>query len=563
MTWGMGRIIALAAAALLAAAPLCRAGTDIYGIDIDVALRRDGTALVKETWDVKVSGITEWYLVRENLGDIEISGLKVREGDRDFLDEGAWDVDRSIRRKTFRCGIVEKYDGCEICWGVGSDGRHVFTVSYEMSNAVKSLQDYDMLHLQLVSPGLSSLPEQVRASVSAPVQLDTAVARIWGFGYHGTSGFENGKAVFEAAEGLEDGGSLIVLLRFDKGIFESGSVQDRPFEEALGTALEGASFSERSFWDKLYDFFLAICAILTLFLIPVLAVVKTLSGGGDGKPGKHRIRKFLGKKPSDILWCRSIPFGADLLKCNYIAQNAGLNGGKRTLSASLILKLLQDGYLTVRKDADGKIEIMFSESADTSRLSPGAAKLLSMMREASGEDKVLQDKEFSRWAKKHGSRVSRWAKESMKEGKTGLEKSGDLDGKKLTAAGKENAWQLVGFKKYLQDYTLLKERHTEEVVLWRDYLCLAALFGIAKEVAKELKNINPEAFEQSIGYDYGTMDTILYTTSRLSLAITNTLDARSLSGSGGSTGSFGGFGGSSSFGGGGGFSGGGFGGGGR
>ncbi len=557
-----GRVIGLAAAALLAAAPLCLAGTEIYGIDIDVALSRDGTALVKETWDVDVSGITEWYLVRENLGDIEISGLGVREGDRDFLNEGAWDVDRSIRQKAFRCGIVDKSDGCEICWGVGSDGRHVFTVSYAMSNAVKSLQDYDMLHLQLVSPGLSSEPERVRVSICAPVQLDTSVARIWGFGYHGTSGFEDGKAVFDAPAGLEYDGSIIALLRFDKGIFESGSVQDRPFEEALNTALEGSSFSSRSFGDWLYDLFLTIMGALTVFIVPVLIIWKGISGEGSGKPSSLRIRRFLGRKPNEIVWCRSIPFGADLLKCNYIAQSAGLNGGDRTLSAALILKLLQDGYLTTRKDADGKIELMFSEGADTSHLSPTAAELLSMMREASGKDNILQDKEFSRWAKRHGSKVSRWTKRSMKDGKAGLEESGDLDGSKLTAAGKEKAWQLVGFKKYLQDYTLLKERHTEEVVLWRDYLCLAALFGIAKKVAKELKDINPEAFEQATGYDYGTMDTILYTTSRLSLAITDTLNARSLSGSGGGS-SFGGFGGSSSFGGGGGFSGGGFGGGGR
>jgi hypothetical protein len=549
------RIIGLAAAAFMAAAPLCFADTDIYGIDIDVELRRDGSALVTETWDVRVSGITEWYLVRGNLGDICISDLQVSENGQQFINEGEWDIDRNIRQKAFRCGIVEKSNGCEICWGVGSDGPHVFTVSYSMSNAVKSLEDYDMLHLQLVSPGLSSEPERVRVSISAPVQLDTTVARIWGFGYYGTTGFENGKAVFDAPDGLEYEGSVIALLRFDKGIFESDSEQDRPFEEALDEALEGSSYFEEdvSFWEVL--------AGLVSWLFGLFIVIAGIAAGASssGKPSGWQIKRFLGKKPKDIGWCRSIPFDADLLECNYVAQNAGLNEGKKTLSAALILKMLQDGYLLTQKDNKGKIEFLFNDSADTSKLSPSAQRLLEMMREASGSDNILQDKEFSRWAKKNPLKVSKWTKEALKIGQSGLAAGGYFYGKSLTAKGKEKACELVGFKKYLEDFTLLGERHTEEVVLWKEYLCLAALFGIAEKVAKELKDINPEAFEEVIGYDYATMNTILFNTRRLSEAITNSIAAQEASRSGSS----GGFGGASSFGGGGGFSGGGFGGGGR
>ena len=549
------RITGLVAAAFMAAAPLCFADTSIYGIDIDVALRKDGTALVTETWNVKVSDITEWYLVRSNLGDIRISGLKVSENGQQFTNEGLWDIDRNIRQKAFRCGIVEKSNGCELCWGVGSDGPHVFTVSYSMSNAVKSLEDYDMLHLQLVSPGLSSEPERVRVSISAPVQLDTTVARIWGFGYYGTTGFENGKAVFDAPDGLEYEGSVIALLRFDKGIFESLSIQDRPFEEALDEALEGSSYFEEdvSFWEVL--------AGLVSWLFGLFIVIAGIAAGASssGKPSGWQIKKFLGRKPKEIGWCRSIPFDADLLECNYVAQNAGLNEGKKTLSAALILKMLQDGYLLTQKGSGDKIEFLFNDSADTSKLSPSAQRLLEMMREASGSDNILQDKEFSRWAKKNPSKVSKWTKEALKIGQTGLAANGYFYGKSLTAKGKEKACELVGFKKYLEDFTLLGERHTEEVVLWKEYLCLAALFGIAEKVAKELKDINPEAFEEVIGYDYATMNTILFNTRRLSDAITNSIAAQEA----GSSGSSGGFGGASSFGGGGGFSGGGFGGGGR
>ena len=52
--------------------------TRVPDVDISVRLGRDGSALIREVWSVDVDEGTEWYLVRKNLGDIEISGLRVR-----------------------------------------------------------------------------------------------------------------------------------------------------------------------------------------------------------------------------------------------------------------------------------------------------------------------------------------------------------------------------------------------------------------------------------------------------------------------------------------------------
>ena len=66
----------------------------IRDIDINVFLAKDGTATVKEVWDVTAAGFTEWYLVRSNLGDIVIDNLRVSdENGREFVNEGEWDVE--------------------------------------------------------------------------------------------------------------------------------------------------------------------------------------------------------------------------------------------------------------------------------------------------------------------------------------------------------------------------------------------------------------------------------------------------------------------------------------
>jgi uncharacterized membrane protein len=56
--------------------------------------------------------------------------------------------------------------------------------------------------------------------------------------------------------------------------------------------------------------------------------------------------------------------------------------------------------------------------------------------------------------------------------------------------------KLIGLKKYLTEYSVIKERYPIEMVLWGKYLVFASLFGIADKVSKEFKD---ELLKQ--GYD--------------------------------------------------------------
>ena len=145
---------------------------------------------------------------------------------------------------------------------------------YVMTRAVKSLQDYDMMHLQVLSPGLSSPPEHVKVRVNRDeIQLDTTNTRIWGFGFAGRSAFEeDGTIVFESEGPLDTEDSVILLLRFDKGHFSSPSVQDRPFQEVLDRAMEGADFGSDEEKDPIATgiaFFFTSLFVWFAFLRPI------------------------------------------------------------------------------------------------------------------------------------------------------------------------------------------------------------------------------------------------------------------------------------------------------
>ena len=537
----------------------------VRDVDIEVTLYKTGIALIHEKWDVNTGDeITEWYLPRENLGDIEILNFTVLSDKQELSDDGEWDVDRSRKQKAGRFGIVHKRNGVELCWGVGEYGDHVFEPLYIMTNVVKTLDDYDMLHMQFVTDELAAPPQHVRVTIRPSddlgVQLDTSNTRAWGFGYVGTVTFVNGGIVFESSEPFRYKSSVISLLRFDKGIFDSPSVQDRDFSDVLSLAMSGADFGEGSD-DEDDDMASDIAAFFTM-LVMYLAGRK-LVRKASGKVSRRDKKKILGTTPESVGWCRDIPFDGKLVAADYTLTRLGEDRKKNALASAEILRMIYNGYLHVSKDAEGKVEISFSRAKEGMEpLDPVASDLWNMMLEASGDDRVLQDKEFSKWSKRNTKRLYNWTNKISTTGASELRSNGWMAGSSYSTSGQEQARNLLGFRKFLQDFTLTGERETLEVHLWQEYLVFGALLGVAEKVARQLKDIDPVLFEKTVGYDYGTFNTVLVHMDSLSRSITNAsvMGAPSTSYSGGSSG---GFGGHSSFGGGGGFSGGGHGGGGR
>lgn len=559
---------------LLTALPLAAREQKVRDIDIKVVLSRNGTALIHERWNVDTGDrITEWYLVRSNLGDIEITDFSVTDDVYGALrDDGEWDVDRTLQQKKGRYGIVHKRNGVELCWGIGSYGEHVFDASYKMTRAVKSLNDYDILHLQLVSPGLAAPPLHVRVTIEIRTpqcfQLDTTSTRVWGFGFDGRSGFEKGRVVFESTGPFDTEDSVIALLRFEKGLFDSPSVQERDFEEVLAVAMTGADFHDSDTGDEEDDTTSTLAALVTL-IIMYFAFIRPFFRLFSNKPRKADIRRVIGiSNPKAVDWWREIPFGQDLDAAEYTLDLIEKQRRKGGHPLALILRMIHQGYLQVNRELEGQAEIRFTER-DPGGLDETARELYRMLKEASGSNRVLEDKEFSTWAKAHDKRVYRWSTQVATRGRERLQAQGCGTPPIYTREGQVEARRLLGLRKFLSEFTLIDQREAFEAGLWKEYLVYGALFGIADRVARQLKDIDPRLFEETFHCDYASFGSAITLSeslaSSLRAAASSGAPVSSYSSSGGSSsgGSSRGYGGSTSRSGGGGYSGGGRGGGGR
>lgn len=536
------------------------AQNSVHDVDITVTLATDGSAQIREVWDMILSRGTEIYLSRENLGDIRIQNLTVSdETGATYKTDRGWDTERSFERKRGHCGLNSVANGYEICWGIGEYGHRTYTVEYTLTNLVKSLDDCDMIHYMFYTPN-DFRAEHVKVTLEKPGFVMDTLTRIWAFGFDGYIWREDGKVIAESENPLGGSHDIIILMRFDKGTFESKSVQERPFQVVLDRALEGADEPDSPLpkWkDNLYTvlgaiFFFGLC------LLPFMPLVIRIVQKRAAKKNAFGTTRL-----SDIDWSRELPYAGDILMNYYVISNSSdLNAKKNSVASAMILHMLQTGCLEATRDlGTGKVDIHFKPDSQEGfkHLNEPETKLWSLMYEASGENHILEEKEFSKWARSHNGTLVKWTRSVCSGGLDGLRSGGYYKSGKYTDPGRTENRKIVGFKKFLEDATLIKQRTTPEVTLWKEYLIMASLFGIADKVAKELKDIDPVVFEQACSMGYTDMARVIHLSNSYANVLRQYATPPASSYSGGSLGGFSrsGGGGRSSFGGGGGFSGGG------
>ena len=540
----------------LVAVPLC-AGSDVDSLRINVELLDDGAAVVTETWRIDVSGdISEWYLVADNMGRMTISDLQVHdETGNEYFNEGEWDVNRSRAQKAGRCGLVTKSDGYEICWGVGSSGWHTYTVQYLLSGLVKGHEDMDGFNHMFVARDLGSSPQSIILTIRRPgLTLTSENTKVWAFGFRGEIHVENGEVTARTTEPFTKRSAMIAMVGFEKGMFHPALTEDRTFGEVREMAMEGSDYREpdeeedSGFW---YGLLIGLGMVLAIF-VSLKVIIKTI----------RRKRELLGGRMRDVAWFRDAPLNGDLKRSSNIllAFSGNTMQERQNLIAAYITRLFYKGAFEIvpqpgKQNPLMRIRTFEIDGAKDDYTDTGLeAELYSFIKEAAGEDGTLQKNELKRWADSHGKRLYDWCQRALSGATT------------IWTIKPEEARQVFGLRRYLKDFTMIKDRGVVEVRLWNNYLVFASLYGIADQVMKDFRKVCPEYFKLSSAaqlLDNDMTNLVIWnminmTSRNFNTAAVTYEASRSNSGS-----SWSGGGGMSSWGGGGGFSGGGCGGGGR
>ena len=533
---------------LLASATSLSARPFLHSLDIRVVLSRNGDAHITETrvMDIDSEG-TECYIGLGNMGGSEVRDLQVSdENGLEFTNIGSWDVDRSRDWKAGKCGIVYKHNGYELCWGLGESGSRTYTTRYVITSLVHAYPDADAIRHVFLDQDVSPKPDIARLSIEAEdsTLFSEENCGIWGFRFGGELSFEDGKIIVHNTEPFDYRGALYIMVRFDKGMFEPTIQEDDTFEHKKELAFEGSDYTsddeEWTWEDTLILLFLA----LSFFVVPVIGLVWYFLY-------VWRARKKVNK---DLLWYRDIPLNGNLQQANdMLNAYKYLGTDYNNLLSACILKLINMGAISIEETLNrkGKTEQNFvihelKNQGDQPLL---LRKIHSMFKAAAGDDTVLEPKELRSFMRSSKNESITDSFINTLHTKTSISNYKErLD----------DVRQVFGLKKFLKEFSLLDERHVNEVSLWKDYMIYATLFGIADQVIKDMKKINPEYFNMDqVAAQMANDHTlpVIYSTlhSGTSRAVANKAARESRASGGGGHSSWGG--------GGGGFSGGGFGGG--
>ena len=540
----------------------------IESIDMDIYIDSNGNAHVTETWKTYLGEGTEGYKPYYNLGESTITDFTVSDGTRTYTSLDYWDVNASFSEKAYKNGIVEKSDGVELCWGISVYGHRTFTLKYTINNFIyKTSDNYQLLYWTLVPYELSSKPGQVSIKIHADNYFEDTLD-VWGYGnYGGTAYVYDGVIEMNSDGELDSDEYMTILVKFPEDTFNvTTNNLDMSFDEYKEMADEGAEKYKKS----IFEILAGIITIIFSFGIQAFIWIMVIIGIRDSikypKCGTKKL--YFGKEGKNLTkkydYYRDLPCNKDIFRAYWVANSYGLIKKKEDFLGSILLKWTKENIVKIEKKETG---IVFKKEdttivfVDKEKLTTEVEKDLYDMMYKASKDGILEAKEFEKWCNVNYSKILGWfdkvidfeTEKLAQEGKCIASTSTSLKlirtkYYEVDPSMKDEAEQLAGLKRFLEDFSNLAETYPIEVFMWEEYLMFAQIFGIANKVAKEFKKIYPNEITDLSVNQVTFINTISY--SGMSKATSARDRANSYSSGGGGFSSGGGGGGS--FGGGGG-----------
>lgn len=525
------------------------ASNKIHSIDISVYIDEDGNANIEEIWTVDGQDGTEWYKVLNNLGYSELSDFKVSMDGKE-LTYKKWNVKESLSEKRGYYGIVNTSKGYELCFGKYDYKKHVFTLNYKLSNFVFNADDAQIIYFNFIDVLSGVNFDDFSLEISTYYDLPDTID-VWGYGYKGYAYVEHGK-IKMSNESDMDNKYVVLLAKFPLNTFNTTARYSN-----ISTFDDVYQLAEENSYDYNYD---EVPIMIPFFVVGGYVVFIFMCVFGVFASVKYNKYGYIDNKTitkSNTPYFRDIPCNKDIY---YASALANLNNfSKETnILGAVFLKWIKEGVVSINKDSNGNSNLVLQHAPENEL----EQSLYKMVNKAS-QDGVLEKKELEKWARKNYSEYLSLFTRVKNEGIDKLKTEGHIFKRTSKQQCKyknvmddvlyEESKKLYGLKLFLDDFSNIKDREAIEVNLWNEYLMFAYIFGNARKVMEQFKNLYPEIEEEMGNYnlDYNTL-IFLNNISHSSVSAAHSARSAAQSYSGGGGGFSSGGGGGGSFGGGGG-----------
>lgn len=506
----------------------------IKNINMDIYIDDEGDAHVKEVWQVRATKGTEIYKTYNNIGESTFTDFKVRLNGTEFTNVGSWNVNGSFDDKAYKNGIHYISDGLELCYGISEYGNNIYEFEYIITDFVVNLNDSQMVYWTLVPKNMSDTIGDVYIKIHSSFAYKDTLD-IWGYGKYGAPAYVYNGYIEMSSENLNSDEYMTALIKFEPNTFNTTYKIDKDFSYYYDLAEDGSDdYKEPTTLENFLTGLINLSIIGFIFYLIAVAINRS-------SIKSTRYNKSKKKLPADIPYFRDIPGKKELFRNYYISNLYGIILQKSDFLGAVLLKWMKEGSVTIEKtEKKGifkKADIVTAMKIGDVVCNNALEKELYNMIKSAAKDDYLESDEFKKWSRNHYDKLLSWFDKALNYQGDALILDGSIQRnetqkmlfKSVTFTENESvlneAIQLAGLKKYLIDFSNMKEKEAIEVHLWQDYLIYAQMFGIAKRVAEQFKKMYPEIIEQA-NYNYD-FDTVIFINDFSRSAVSSANAARS------------------------------------
>jgi len=493
--------------ALLFAFPLPTfAANQVSTMDIQAVIYEDGSMYVTQVWEGDFDEGTESYIPMNAPDYLTISQLTVSDQNGSYETVSDWNIDWSFEEKARKCGIHDTDSGYEICFGISRYGRNRYAIEYKLDNAVGGYSDRDGVNFRFVNDGMNTTPTDVKIEIrladGTPITDETA--DIWGFGYDGQVEFSDGAILAYTESPIAPENHVTVLFSLEKGILSPSRQEQGSFEEVKETAFSGSDYDDTGEEVSTFE---AIVTMLLSIGLPIGLMI------WFSRMKKKRAEKKRQRFAERFGYFRDIPNDGNLSATYALGRMFDVCEDGAILSTGM-LRLIQLGCLSPMETQQIGLMGQTRETvslrlmgSNHSSMNEYDEYLYTVLESAAGSDSTLQAKELERFASQNDKLLRAYIQKCESAGRAWLNqkiclKRWDMPAKltDLTPTGEQELGELMGLKRYLTDFSLINQRCVKEMPIWRELLTYAMLFGIADQVAEQMKELYPQISNQLTDY---------------------------------------------------------------
>lgn len=473
----------------------------VHTIDVQAVINEDGSMSITQSWSGRFEEGTESYIPMNAPDYLTISELTVSDQVGTYNNVLDWNIDWSFEEKARKCGINYTDSGYEICFGISQYGQNNYTISYKLDNVVGGYVDRDGINFRFVNDKMNTTPTDVtvRIKLADGTPITDDIADVWGFGFAGTVAFDNGSIIAKTDTSLTPENHVTVLFALDKGILSTSRQESGSFEEVQEKAFEGSDYDNIEYTGEEVSTFEAIVTTLLSIGLPIGLIIWI------NRLKKKNAEKKKKKFTEDFGYFRDIPNEGNISATYALGRVFDLCDDGAILATGM-LRLIQLGCLSPVETNEvgflGKTKETVSlrlMSSHHDKMNEYDEYLYTVLESAAGSDAILQAKELESFANKNDKLLRAFIEKQDSAGRAYLNKKHCLKRwnipaklKDLTPTGEQELGELMGLKRFLENFSLVAERGVKEMPIWRELLTYAILFGIADKVAEQMKELYPE-----------------------------------------------------------------------